>query len=170
MFNAATGALNSKTNLKKVVLMTHIPRYDLKQDDPMSLKPVLSQLYNNTILQLWIHSPLKNKLFIGSHNLDCTGGIKASRYHNIQRGLYDGIHMFGSSGMKAYTNSVINILQSAEITKTTDSKDDHSNCEQFQYQNRRRNKNGYPSFTQAQPSQYQKYSVPTKNTFNILGN
>ena len=106
MFNAATGALNSKTNLKKVVLMTHIPRYDLKQDDPMSLKPVLSQLYNNTIIQLWIHSPLKNKLFIGSHNLDCTGGIKASRYHNIQWGLYDGIHMFGSSGMKIFSSQL----------------------------------------------------------------
>ena len=59
----------------------------------------------------------KNKLSVGHHNLECRGGVLDARYRNLQRKNYDGVHMYGPSGMKAYTASVVNILCTAQLVK-----------------------------------------------------
>ena len=33
------------------------------------------------------------------------------------KNLYDGVHMYGSSGKKAYTKSILNILREAELVR-----------------------------------------------------
>ena len=48
-------------------------------------------------------------------------------------GRYDGVHMYGSAGKQAYTESVINILLSAAQAIPANN-DDHTKCPQTKYQ------------------------------------
>ena len=98
----------------------------------LGLKPSLSLFFNNTLGSLWMDSPLKHKLLVGDHNIECNGAIREARYRHTKTGRYDGIHIYGSSGRKAYTNSVLNILRLAKVT----SQDFHGPCEQFRFQTR----------------------------------
>ena len=93
-----------------------MPRYDPSSVDPLSLKPALSLLFNNTLSNQWMESPDRERIFIGNHNIDYSGAIKESRYRHTKLGKYDGIHMYGSLGMMAYTLSVLNILKDAQVT------------------------------------------------------
>ena len=80
LFKAAENALHVQPTLKKVVIMKHIPRYDPQVSDPLSLKPALSQMFNNLLTELWMSSPLKDRIVIGSHDIECSGAIRESRY------------------------------------------------------------------------------------------
>ena len=81
-------------------------------------------------------SPLTRRRFLfGNHNIDCSGASRESRYRHTKSGKYDGIHLYGSSGSKAYTTSVLNILLAAEVTSSEYNY--HTSCPQFKYQNRR---------------------------------
>ena len=131
LFNAATNALKVQPTLRKVVIMKQIPRYDPSHVDPMGLKPTLSLLFNNTLTTLWMDSAFKNKIFVGNHDIECTGAIKESRYRQTKTGKYDGIHLYGSSGRKAFTLSVLRILKAADLTSSDN--DYHQSCAQFKY-------------------------------------
>jgi hypothetical protein len=147
--------------------MKQIPRYDPQHVDPMGLKPTLSLLFNNTITNLWMDSADKDRIFIGNHNIECTGAIKESRYRHTKTGKYDGIHMYGSSGMKAFTLSVLNILKEDSITSSEN--DYHKSCAQFKYQNRRNRQSGQsvkPSNRKVNNKQVP--SFPTYNRFARL--
>ena len=132
LFEAATNAVKTNPELEKVIIMKQIPRYDLPSVDPLGLKPSLSLLFNNILGSQWMDSPLKHKLFVGDHNIECNGAIREARYRHTKTGRYDWIHLYGSSGRKAYTNSVLNILRLAKVT----SQDFHGPCEQFRFQTR----------------------------------
>ena len=132
LFSAAVNALKVQPTLSKVVIMKPIPRYDPSHVDPLALKPTLSILFNNTLTDLWMESPHKDKIFVGNHNIECTGAIKESRYRQTKSGKYDGIHLFGSSGQKAYTLSVLNILRGAKVTSSEENF--HLSCAQFRYE------------------------------------
>ena len=67
LFSSAVNALKTKPSLKKVVIMKQIPRYDPLSVDPLSLKPVLSQLFNSTLTHLWTNCLHKDKIFIGNY-------------------------------------------------------------------------------------------------------
>ena len=117
LFTSVSNALNANPHLKKVILMKQIPRYDPVSNDPKSIKAALSQLYNDTLTQLWLSSPLKDRLTIGNHTLECNGGIRDSRYRLREK--YDGTHLYGTSGKKSYTESVLRIIRDAgHIVKT----------------------------------------------------
>ena len=75
MFHSCLLALDRQPSLKKVVLMKQTPRYDPVITDPLQLKPMLAQLFNNTLTELWTSCPLKEKIHIGTHNIECTGAI-----------------------------------------------------------------------------------------------
>ena len=94
--------------------MKQIPRY--ASVDPHAIKVALSQLYNDTLMQLWLVSPLKDRLTIGSHSLECSGGVRESRYRF--RNKCNGVHMYGQSGRKAYTESVLRIIKDAGYIKS----------------------------------------------------
>ena len=102
-------------NIKIVIFMKQTPRYDPTDVDPLSLRPALSQLFNNTLVEEWMNSPMREKMFVGSHNIECSGSIQAARYRHTKSGRFDGLHLYGASGSKAYTKSVLNILQSASL-------------------------------------------------------
>ena len=127
-------ALERQPALKSVVILKQTPRYDPLEIDPLGLKPALSQLFNNTLVDRWLSSPLKNKIFIGSHNIDCSGAIQAARYRHTKTGRFDGVHLYGSSGSKAYTKSVLNVLRAATIISSDD--DYHLSCAPYKYQNK----------------------------------
>ena len=176
-FNAGENALKLNPNLRKVVIMKQIPRYDPIEVDPLGLKSSLSLLFNNTLGNLWMESNYKHKLFIGNHNIDCSGAIREARYRHTRSGRFDGIHLHGSSGKKAYTQSVLNILQSAKLIPPQD--DYHFSCPQTLYQNRYRKNHGWQSnqrsglYLKTKHSRYQvpqPAPIPTYSRFELLRN
>ena len=166
--------------------MTQTPRYDVKAVDPLSLKPVLAHLFNQTLAELWLDSPLKDRVVLGIHNLECTGGIREARYRDLKNRKYDGVHMYGPSGKKAYTISVLDIMKSADIIAQVDmrmsAKHFYRKQIQFQFQKRRQNQKSRANRTRTlndrdvrpqssnrrQDMNQQRYSVPTSNMFDHL--
>ena len=57
--------------LKKVTIMNHAPRFDAHKVDPVGIKPKLASCANSFMLELWLNSPNKNRIVIGSYNLEC---------------------------------------------------------------------------------------------------
>ena len=171
IFRAATNALRAHPNLSKVVIMSQIPRYDTPHVDPLSLKSSLFLVFNTSLTNLWMEFPDKERIHVGRHNIDCNGAIREARYRHTKSGKFDGIHLLGSSGQKAYTLSVLNIFKAAGIISSENNY--HQSCAQFKYQNR-------PDKTQKQwrKSRDQKagsrmenqFSVPTYNRFEELNN
>ena len=87
----AENALANQPDLKNVTIMNHAPREDAPAIDPSGIKPILANFANSYLLELWIDSPMKNRIFIGSHNLDCHGDTRTKRYTDEQSGRYDGV-------------------------------------------------------------------------------
>ena len=164
LFTVAVRALETEPTLKKVVLMKQTPRYDPSDVDPLALKPTLSMLFNNTLTSEWMESSYKSEIFIGNHNIDCTGASRESRYRNTQTGQFDGVHLYGSSGQKFYTLSVLNILKDANITSPEYNY--HLSCPQAQHLKQARNSRSVTNKSATQ-------SVPLYNrfsSFQSLGN
>ena len=80
MFTVADNALRQKTRIKKIILLNHPPRFDHIDLDPLALKPAPAKLDNSTFHQLWIDSPLKHKISIGEHKLECSDSQYMKRY------------------------------------------------------------------------------------------
>ena len=148
MFSLAETALSETPNLEKVILMEHPPRFDLPDVDPHAVKPNLAKLANITLGQYWLNSPLKDKIIIGRHNLD-SPGVGATHYRRYQSkltGRYDGVHLYGQTGLTDYTRSVNNILALALHTQKQyyaaselgqNKSENHTNCPQAIYQRKK---------------------------------
>jgi hypothetical protein len=138
MIKVAERALAEQPDLEKVTTMNHAPRYDASLVDPVGLKPIIANFANNYLLELWLDSPMKDKIFIGSHNLDCSGDIRTLRYKDENSGRFDGVHLYSAAGKAAYTESVINILLSSFPSKHSGQSqsandDTHTTCPQTKY-------------------------------------
>ena len=156
--------------------MNHSPRYDSTEVDPMGLKPNLATFANAYMLELWMDSPMKDKIFIGSHTLHCSADTRRDRYTDDRSGRYEGVHPYGRSGKIAYTESVINILLSSLQTQapagsngnkqTAGGGDEHSKCPQTNFMNNHNNtsKRKYSSVVTGQPPR------KTQNRFSPLYN
>ena len=148
MFRIAEESLEQNPSLQNVIIMEHHPRFDLPSSDPTSLKSKLAKLANAELQKLWLNSTQKGRIFIGQHSLLTSGSGHQylNRYKNSKTGQYDGIHLYGRTGVRDYTNSVKAILylalsthsrpelgtaQSAELGTT---QEDHWNCPQTVYQ------------------------------------
>ena len=118
VFESCVTALEKQPSLRSVILMQQTPRYDNSVTDPLSLKASLSQLFNNTLNELHNNSMMKHKIFIGKHDLECVGSVRAARYIDVKTGKFDGVHLYGRLGTKAYTNSVLNILKAAFLSNS----------------------------------------------------
>ena len=129
MFSLAQASLDKHSNLSKVIIMEHPPRFDQPNVDPTSLKSKLARLANATLNQLWVISPLKDKIIVGHHSLVSSRAEDAhfARYQDFRTGRYDGVHLYGHTWCKDYTASVKLILRLA---------DDHTSCAQAKYQSR----------------------------------
>ena len=115
MFNLAKRSLEQNPSLRKVIILEHPPRFDEIYVDPTSLKPKLARLANATLSQLWLNSPLKDRIIIGQHSLESSGAGAQylDRYKNFRTEKYDGVHFYGQTGCSDYTNSVKTILMLA---------------------------------------------------------
>ena len=149
-FSAAERALEIQPSLKKVVVMNQIPRCDPTSKDPLCLKPELSSLFNSTLSNSCIRSEFKSNIVIGEHNIECIGAKKEARYRQVGTSKFDGIHLLGRLGKRAYTDSVLNIADLVGLTKPQDVRP---------VLNRVKN-----APTSARPS----YSIPTRNRFSVL--
>ena len=158
MFSLAERSLRDNPSLKKVVIMEHPPRFDLPDSDPHSVKPNLAKVANIHLGQMWLNSPLKDKIFIGRHSLESPGVGVAHfrRYQNSFTGRYDGVHLYGQRGYTDPTNSVKTILSLAlpvshqkftapkpREMKVKVESDNHTNCPQTLYQCRMAAHNKY---------------------------
>ena len=155
MFSLAQTSLEQYPTLNKVVIMEHPPRFDAQNVDPTLLKHNLAKLANTTLNQLWLNSTLKDKIIIGRHSLECHGiGRSHLDRYESSAGRYDGVHLYGKTGVRDYTNSVKNILLLAlpKPTTPTSLSTDHTRCPQALHQTR----------TKYHPS------LKTKNRFNIF--
>ena len=110
MIKIAEDSLKNHPKLKNVTILGHTPRYDSREIDPAGLKPNIAHFANNYLLELWLYSPLKDKIHIGNHNLECSGAVRAQRYTDGRTGRHDGVHMYGEAGKKAYSESLLNVL------------------------------------------------------------
>ena len=128
VFNSGLIALEHQPSLKSVVFLKQTPRYDPVDVDPLSIKAGLAHLFNNTLMNLWMNSSMREKIVVGTHNIDCSGAIQAARYRHTQTGRFDGVHLYGSSGSKAYTLSLVNILKAAKVV--ANDFDFHRSCPQ----------------------------------------
>ena len=161
MFSVATKALENHQELEKVILMEHPPRHDPKSNDPTGLKPYLANFANSTLQKLLQRSTMNNKIIVGKHNLDFSQNMTTAIFEHDWRGNFDGVHMHGSFGTSMFTESVLNIFRSAFSCETTCSAS-HTNCEQAKYQRNRHSATSQPKLN--------KFSLPIRNRFEVLGN
>ena len=167
-FKTGEKALSDQPSLEKVVMMKQTPRYDPANVDPMCIKPALAELYNNTMTEQWMDSLHKDKIVIGNHSIECSGAIREARYRITKTGKFDGIHLYGSSGRKAYTNSVLNILKFAQLTNSDFNF--HLSCPQYTHQQQYRHRQQTAGRTENRNvrSEHEVFSVPMKNRFETL--
>ena len=168
MIIIAQDALANHPELKKVTIMNHAPRFDTPDVDPVGLKHNLAKFANSCLLELWMDCTMKDKIFIGSHNLESSGAQRTHRYTDERSRKYDGVHLYGNAGKAAYTESVLNILmaafqpqapaQSSQARQNPD--DSHASCPQSNYRKQQRK---YSSVVSGQSS------IKTQNRFSPLG-
>ena len=116
-------------------------------------------------------------MVIGNHNLDCFGGVLQSRYRDIKSNKCDYVHLYGSSGSKSYTASVVNVLRSAKLVLVNPPKYfDEYNPHHPQARNQAKMRKGKPvqkSETKSKMADNYgytrtQYSVPTHNKYAKL--
>ena len=162
MMTTAEHVINVNPGIQKVIILEHPPRYDAKEVDPIGLKPELAKYANNVFHQLWFASKLKHKIVLGQHKLDCSEKARLARYTNAYSKKYDGIHMYGTAGRTAYTNSLISILSNhitpPAVGPRPRQSNYHKSCPQTKYTSEQKKHNNT------------RYSVPVNNRFSVLGN
>ena len=96
--------------------------------------------------------------------LECHGAVFEARYRNAKKNLFDGVHMLGCSGKKAYTESVLNILREAQLIKSNPP----SYFRRFHQTSRSVNSNKNDSSCFSNTPLNKVYNVPTLNRFSVL--
>ena len=64
LFTAVTNAAANHPQLKKIIILKQMPSYDFLTSNPPGLKHCLSQLFNETLDQLYSECKLKDKLSV----------------------------------------------------------------------------------------------------------
>ena len=164
VFDEVSKTLTKHTKIKKAIILEQIPRHDLTHVDPYSTKAGLAKLYNETLYKKWLSSPIKERLLIGKHSLDCSIGAQEARFKNRQQNRYDGIHMYGPSGRKAYTESLMCILKDAGLVKRPPPTYFHMYSKSLSRQNLTPERSSFPENTMVPNT----YTITTSNRFDVL--
>ena len=112
--------------VKNVILLQHIPRYDIEEKDKD--KAELARMANKEMQKARDASEFAEHILVGRHtSLDCEGRIRTKRFtsdqtnglhgKNIRLGKYDGLHMYSQTGAEALTGSILNIFHRAGMVK-----------------------------------------------------
>ena len=147
MFEIAVESLENNTDLKKVIIVTSLPRYDPEDRDPYGIKAKLNQYGNSVYTSLWMQKGCPGDIVIADQKLDCKGELRNKRFGNPDSNLdgkpWDGIHLRGKLGSRHYTNSMANIfavsypgLQINWGANQSADNNPHITCPQTNYQRR----------------------------------
>ena len=115
LFNLAESCLSNQKELKTVIILTSLPRYDPLEVDPNSIKAKLNNFGNSLYSTLWMQRGCPKNIMIYDQKLDCNGVLREKRFGIpgivSQNGKpWDGTHMRGHQAMRHYTNSVARIF------------------------------------------------------------
>ena len=154
----AEKALGAHPELRKFIILEHPPIFGTSDKDPLSLKTELAKFANSTYQQIWSESALKNKIVIAKHNLEYSENSQRDIFTNMQNNRFDGIHMYGRDGRRAYTESVLSVLMNNVPRLRPRPAEFHKSCPQTVYKNAQKN------------GSVPRYTVPVQNRFNVLGN
>ena len=162
----------------KVVIMKRLPRFDSKSHDPTSIKNKLSTFANNVYDQLYFKHGSPKNIKIATLKL----GSESQYLRKIVMGnpdskSYDGIHLCGPEASRHFTYRAVQVIKSVITNNYVNGEKgrkfvrpaSHGNCPQARYQRQYNQNNGKRNKSAGQTGQYV-YNVPTKNSFNILGN
>ena len=172
MINIAEEAL-AENEVKQVVMMEHPPRFD-------GLKSQLGETAKKALRQFQKSSIYKDNIVIGQHSLESpgVGHTHTARYQDYFTGRYDGVHLYGPTGARDYTDSVDSMLLMAMSMPDTraevnNMEGDHTDCEQTRYQRRqtiklanRQTEHRYDQHSSKAP--FFTHPVPTRNRFSLL--
>ena len=165
MIVTAQNALLDNPTMKKVVILEHLPRFDAADVDPLGLKPIFANIANHTFHQLWLNSPLKDKIFLGSHRLDISEKTKDVMLRSSKNGRLDRVHYYGNAGQEALTENIQEILNEAlpPVKNSNDNlQDSHLTCPQAIFQTRNSSRKSYAKAASSKPA------VSTRNRFSTL--
>ena len=109
MISAAENIVKLNPNIKKVLILDRVPRFDTKDADPTHLKPFLSHFGNQVLKEELSKSYVKDKVFVAHHSLPQV--FQENLFGNQRRRDFDGVHLRGPDGRNHYTRSLCNILQ-----------------------------------------------------------
>ena len=115
----------------------------------------MSYQFNNDLEQFAADANLSRKVVVSNHNLECDGAVREARYKDTKSGRFNGVNLYGPSGKKAYTSSLLNILKSANLVKAQPPK----------YYDELSIK---PSVASRRGNRNYNYSIPTQNRFQSL--
>ena len=109
MITAARNIILANPNIKKVLILERIPRFDPVSSDPKQMKHELSNYANKVLREELEKCDLKSKISLGTHSLPSV--LQPNLYGPPTDPHYDGVHLRGPDGRNHYTRSVCNILQ-----------------------------------------------------------
>ena len=161
MFTIAQSALESQPQIRQVIILEHAPRFDNNLDH-LSLKPKLARFANKTFNELWLSSPHKERIQIGKLNMECSDDLVEARYRDERTGRFDGIHMFGMFGKRAFSRNLIRIINN----NTTNYQNKTGYCSGFNPITHGGNKTNNCDQTTTQPRYHS--SVQDSNRYHIL--
>jgi hypothetical protein len=144
MFKLAQSSLQYNPNLKKVIIVKSLPRYDHQTVDPNAIKAKLNQFGNTLYNTLWMQNGCPANIVIVDQHMDCQGPLREKRFGNPAFQGYDGkpwdgIHKRGRLAVRHYTNSIIRIVSEISPSASNWSQDYHRKCAQTRYQSRQQN-------------------------------
>ena len=160
--------------LKQVILLQHIPRYDVDTKDKD--KAELARLANKELHKARNASEFAENILVGRHKgLECEGRTRNTRFisdhtnglhgRNIRMGKMDGIHMYSQAGAEALTKSILSIFQEAGMVKkkrlgsSTSIQGEDQGWTTSQARNRRTNRRN-------NEVQVPAWEIPTSNRFS----
>ena len=178
MITAARNALKTYPGIEKVLILDRIPRFDKSEADPLHLKSTLSDFGNTVYREEIKRLQLENKVFIANHSLP--KHFQLNLYGHPNQSDFDGVHLRGPDGSNHYTRSICNILQN--FLKEF-SRDPHNHVIPSHKSSLPSARSPPTNVTDKPASvviniepensnaeQNISYSIPTYNSFSILGN
>ena len=114
LLDIAKESLVRHPELKKIILFEHTPRFDANIRSELAM-------FANEALKCLIDDPkVDSKIKLGKHNLSCYGIGKTydNRFKNSILKQGDGLHFFGPSGSRDFSESMVNILNKFKVNIT----------------------------------------------------
>jgi hypothetical protein len=146
LFDVAEDALKHNSNLKRVVIVKRLPRFDRSRDEILGIKSQLSKYGNNCYDQQFIKRGRPDNIdIIELDGLDSSGYLRSIVYGDVNKENYDGIHLRGRYASRHFTYRAVQAIKkivncspdpSSPRQKSETKTDFHRTCPQTKYQAR----------------------------------